>query len=88
MIWARRETDPSYRPGAGAWSCRRGEGPETEPSRYYPVAGQVTTNARVPHYFGSLFIMRHEIGHVLGLTGAFPSGDGPGDRRPRVLHRP
>ena len=45
VIWARRETDPSYTAGASAWSCRRREHPETEPSHYYPVAGIVTTNA-------------------------------------------
>ena len=76
VIWAQRETDPSYTPGASAWTCRRREGLETEPSHYYPVAGIVTTNARVPHFFGSAFIMRHELGHVLGLTGAFPPATG------------
>ena len=88
VIWARRETDPSYRPGAGAWSCRRGEGPETEPSRYYPVAGQVTTNARVPHYFGKLVYHATRDRTRARIDGCFPSDDGPGDRRPRVLHRP
>lgn len=76
VIWARRETDPSYTAGASAWSCRRREGPETEPSHYYPMAGIVTTNARVPNAFGSLFFMRHELGHVFGLTGAFPPTTG------------
>ncbi len=75
-IWARRETDPSYTAGASAWSCQRREGPEAEPSHYYPVAGIVTTNARVPHAFGSPFFMRHELGHVLGLTAAFPPATG------------
>ena len=76
VIWARRETDPSFTSGARAWSCRRREHPETEPSHYYPVAGIVTTNARVPHFFGSPFVMRHELGHVFGLTGAFPPATG------------
>ena len=76
VIWARRETDPSYTAGASAWSCRRREGPATEPSHYYPVAGIVTSNARVPNVFGSLFYMRHELGHVLGLTAAFPPATG------------
>ena len=76
VIWARRETDPTYSAGASAWTCRRREGPETEPSHHYPVAGIVTTNARVPHAFGSSFFMRHELGHVLGLTAAFPPATG------------
>ena len=76
VIWATRETDPSYTAGASAGSCRRREGPETEPSHYYPVAGHILTNARVPHFFGSFFIMRHELGHVFGLTAAFPPATG------------
>ena len=76
VIWARRETDPSFSAGATGWGCQRREGPATEPSHYYPVAGIITTNARTPHFFGSLFIMRHELGHVLGLTGAFPPATG------------
>ena len=76
VIWATRETDPSYSAGASAGTCRRGEGSATETSHYYPVAGHVTTNARVPHVFGSPFFMRHELGHVLGLTGAFPPATG------------
>ena len=76
VIWATRETDPSYSAGASAGTCRRGEGSATEPSHYYPVAGRVTTNARVPHFFGNVNIMRHELGHVLGLTDAFPPATG------------
>ena len=76
VIWATRETDPSYSAGASAGTCRRGEGPAMEPSHYYPVAGHVRTNARVPHFFGRPFIMRHELGHVLGLTNAFPPATG------------
>ena len=78
VIWATRETDPSYSAGASAGACRRGQrgGPATEPSRYYPVAGNVITNARVPHFFGSVSVMRHELGHVLGLTNEFPPAIG------------
>ena len=76
VIWARRNTDPSFAGGANAGACRRKEGPVTEPSHYYPVLGTVTTSAQVTHFFGDVFIMRHEIGHVLGLTGAFPPATG------------
>ena len=76
VIWATMITDPSYTGGATAGRCRRGEGPATESSHYYPVAGRVTTNARAPHIAGSSFYMRHELGHVLGLTGAFPPATG------------
>lgn len=76
VIWAKRETDPSFTAGATGRSCQRREGSRAEPSHYYPVAGIVTTNARVPHFFGSFFVMRHELGHVFGLTGAFPPATG------------
>ncbi len=76
VIWARRETDPSFSAGATGWGCQRREGRATEPSHYYPVAGIVTSNARVPNVFGSFFVMRHELGHVFGLTGAFPPATG------------
>ena len=76
VIWAERESDPSYSAGATGWACQRREGPDTEPSHYYPVAGIVTTNARVPHFSGDVGIMRHEIGHVLGLTSLFPPATG------------
>ena len=71
VIWAVRETDPSYSAGGSAWTCTRGEGPETEPSHYYPVAGIVTVNARLAHSSASVGLIRHEIGHMLGLTGGF-----------------
>ena len=72
VIWAVRETDPSYGSGASAWKCARGEGPETEPSHYYPVAGIVTVHACLASAAGDVGLMRHEVGHVLGLTGGFP----------------
>ena len=74
VIWATR--DPSISAGAIAWTCQRSEGPNTEPSHYYPVAGILTTNARVTSMFGDVGVMRHEIGHVLGLTNRFPPATG------------
>ena len=76
VIWAERESDPSFLAGATGWACQRGEGPNTEPSHYYPVAGIVTANARVPSMLGDVGVMRHEIGHVLGLTNGFPPATG------------
>ena len=76
VIWATRESDPSFTAGATGWGCTRREGPDTEPSHYYPVAGIVTVNARVQGVFGDVEILRHEIGHVLGLTGGFPPRTG------------
>ena len=76
VIWAVRETDRSYSAGATGWGCRRGEGRETEPSHYYPVAGIITVNARLAHSSGGVGLIRHEIGHVLGLTGSFPPATG------------
>ena len=76
VIWAVRETDRSYSAGGTGWGCRRGEGPETEPSHYYPVAGIITVNARLAHSSADVGLIRHEIGHLLGLTGSFPPATG------------
>ena len=75
VIWARSDPDLSVY-GATAGTCRRWDGPEDEPSSYYPVAGRVTTNARVSSAFGNVNLMRHEIGHMLGLTGRFGPATG------------
>ncbi len=75
VIWAR--SDPNLGVyGAAASACRRWDGPEDEPSNYYPVAGRVTTNALASSSFGNVNLMRHEIGHVLGLTGRFGPATG------------
>ena len=69
VIWARTDPDLSVY-GATAATCRRWDGPQDDPSTYYPVAGRITTNTRVSSAFGNVNLMRHEIGHVLGLAGA------------------
>ena len=77
-VWALRETAPdSLSMTTGwAWSCRRNEGPETEPSRYYPIAGTVVVNEVYRNAPGNVRLMLHEIGHILGLAGAFPPATG------------
>ena len=76
VILAQRSTSLPITVAAIARGCRRREGPVQHPSHHYPVAGLVAANARGPHFTGNVDIMRHEIGHVLGLTSGFPPATG------------